>query len=216
MHDRRSGKVVEALPEAGKEVARGAHRGEEAIWAPRPVADDRIDEAGNAERVDQVADESGAADHCAGGDGGAGIGEGELEDPDGKECDTGGLVGFGRFLQEEPVITDEPVAVAEHEGEADGVEENAAEAGVNDTLHQHVDRFARTAKASLKHREADLHAEDKERRNQGPRSVDRVDDVGSLHCAVGGIDLGKEQASTGHHEGASFRLPPVSRKTVAP
>src|SRR6185369_10966786 len=75
--DRRAGEVVEARADARKEVAFAAHGGEEAVRAPRPVADDRIDEARNAKAVDQVADEAGAADHGARGDGRAGVGEGE-------------------------------------------------------------------------------------------------------------------------------------------
>ena len=157
------------VPSARQEVAGAAHGGQEAVRTPGPVADDRIDEARDGDAVEQIADEAGAADHGAGGDGGAGVGEGELEDPDGQEGDAGGLIGRRRALQEEPVVADEAVAVAEHEGEAEGVEENAAEAGVDDALHQHVDGLARAAEAGFEHGEADLHAEDQEGRDQRPR-----------------------------------------------
>ena len=36
------------VPTDGQEVARAAHGGEEAVRSPGPVADDRIDEAGDA------------------------------------------------------------------------------------------------------------------------------------------------------------------------
>ncbi len=137
------------------------------------MADDRVDEAGDAEAVEQVADESGAADHRARGDGGAGVGEGELEEPECQERDAGGFVGGRRVLQEEPVIADEAVAVAEHEGEAEGVEENAAKAGVHDAFHQHVDGFTGAAEAGFQHGEADLHAEHQEGGDQRPDRVER-------------------------------------------
>ena len=79
------------------------------------------------------------------------------------------------------MIADEAVAVAEHEREADGVEQNAAEAGIHHAFHQHVYGFAGAAEAGFEHREADLHAEHQERRDQCPGGVDRVDDIGRLH-----------------------------------
>ena len=119
----RAGKVMEALTEVGEEVACGAHGCQESVRPPCPVANDGIDEARHADRVEQVADEAGAPDHGAGGNGGAGVRERELEDPEGKEGDARCLIGCGCPLQEEPVVTDEAVAMAEHEGEADGIEE---------------------------------------------------------------------------------------------
>ncbi len=163
------------------------------------MADDRIDEAGDADRVEQIADKTGAADHCAGGDGGAGIGECELEDPDSKECHAGGLIRFGRALEEEPVIADEAVAMAEHEGEANGIEENAAETRIYDALHQHVDGFTRAAETRLQHGEADLHTEDEERRDQCPCGVDGVDDVCGFHRSIGRVHLRKEHAGDSSH-----------------
>ena len=137
------------VPELRQEVAGAAHGGEEAVRPPGPVTDDRVDEAGNADAVDQVADEAGAADHGARRNRRAGIGKGELEEPERQERNAPGLVGRRRALQEEPVIADEAVAVAEHEGEADSVEQHAAKARVYDALHQHVDRLTRAAEARL-------------------------------------------------------------------
>ena len=50
VHDGRAGEVVEVHAEARQEVAFAAHRGEEAVRTPAPVAEDRIDEAGDADR----------------------------------------------------------------------------------------------------------------------------------------------------------------------
>ena len=74
-----------------------------------------------------------------------------------------------------------------------GIEQNAAEAGVDDAFHQHVDGFARAAEAGFEHREADLHAEHEERRDQRPDRVDRVDDVVALEDRIGGEDFKAEQ-----------------------
>src|SRR5262249_31398666 len=106
---------MEALAERREEVAGCAHQSEEAVRTPSPVTDDRVDEAGNADRVDKVADEAGAADHGARRDRRAGVSESELEDPDREERNAGGFIRSGRALQEEPVVTDEAVALAEHE-----------------------------------------------------------------------------------------------------
>ena len=178
VYDRGTGEIMEAHAQRREEVAGAAHGRQPAVRTPGPVSDDRIDETGDADAVEQVADETGAADHRARGDRRAGIGKGELENPDGQERDAGGFIGRRRVLQEEPVIADEAVAVAEHERETDGVEQNAAKAGVHDAFHQHVHRLARTAEAGFEHREADLHAEHQERRDQRPHGVDRIDDVG--------------------------------------
>ena len=83
MDDRRSGKVMKAGAHPRQEVAVAAHRREEAVRPPGPVADDGVDEAGDGDAVEQVADEARATDHRAGGDGRAGVGEGELEEPEG-------------------------------------------------------------------------------------------------------------------------------------
>ena len=82
------------------------------------------------------------------------------------------------------MIPDEAVAVAEHEREAESVEQQAAQARVHDALHQHVDCFARAAEARFQHREAHLHAEHEERRHQRPDRIQRVDDVVALQHRV--------------------------------
>ena len=58
------------------------HHGEPAVRPPRPVADDRIDESGDADAVEDVADEAAAADHGARRDRRARVGERELEHPE--------------------------------------------------------------------------------------------------------------------------------------
>ena len=150
VHHRRTREIVEARAHPRQEVSGAAHRGQEAIRTPGPVADDRIDEAGDREAVEQIADETGAADHRAGSDRGAGIGEGELEEPERQERDARGFIRRRRAVQEEPVQPDEAVAMAEHERESEGVKEDAAKARVDNALHQHVDGFARAAEARLR------------------------------------------------------------------
>src|SRR5262245_28747432 len=108
-------------------VTLATHRREEAVGAPRPVPDDGINETGDRDAIDQVAAKPGPADHRTGGNRRAGVCKRKLKEPDCEECDSGRFVRRGRALQEEPVIADESVAVAEHEGEAPCVEENAAE-----------------------------------------------------------------------------------------
>ena len=132
------------------------------------MTDDRIDEAGHREAVKKIADETGAADHRARGDRRARIRKRKLEEPERQERNAGGFIGCRCALQEEPVIADEAIAVTEHERKAECVEQNAAQACVDDTLHQHVHGFARAAETGFQHREADLHAEYEKRRDQSP------------------------------------------------
>ena len=125
-----------------EEMAVAAHQSEPAVRSPRPVADDRIDKAGNTEAIQKVARESGTANHRARSNGRACIGECELENPDGKKRDPSTFISCGRPLQKEPVIADEAVAMAEHEGKADGIEQDAAKASINHAFHEHVHGFA--------------------------------------------------------------------------
>ncbi len=102
-------------------------------------------------------------------------------------------VGLGQALQEEAVRADEAVAVLEHEGEANRPEEDAADTGVGDAFDEDVHRLALAREAGFEHHEADLHAEDQERRDQRPRRVDAlIDATGSgappsCACATEGI-----------------------------
>ena len=88
VHDGRAGEVVE----------RHAIDRQPAVRTPGPVADDRVDEAGDADAVEDVADEAAAADHRARGDRRAGVGEGELEHPEREQRHAGGAVGVGQAL----------------------------------------------------------------------------------------------------------------------
>ena len=123
MHHGRPGKIMETHAQRGEDVTRAAHSRQPAVRSPSPVSNDRIDETCDTDAVKEVADESGSTDHRARCNCRAGIRKGKLEDPDRQKCDARGFVGGRRMLQEEPVISDEPVAVAEHESEADGIEE---------------------------------------------------------------------------------------------
>ena len=89
VHDRGAGEIMEGHAQGREDVAGAAHVGQPAVRAPCPVSDDRIDEASDADAVEKVADETGAADHRAGSDRRAGIGKGELENPDRQECYAG-------------------------------------------------------------------------------------------------------------------------------
>ena len=71
-----------------------------------------------------------------------------------------------------------------------------------DAFHQHVDSFARTAEASFKHGETDLHAEHKEGCDQRPCSVDRIDDIGGFHLRSTRlcINVSEEEAGDDGHD----------------
>src|SRR6266403_1955695 len=184
-------------------MAIAAHQGQPAIRTPGPVANDRIDETGNGNTVEEIADKSGPADHRSGSDCGAGIRKSKLEDPDGEERDACGFVGRRCPLQEEPVISNESIAVAEHEGKADGIEENAAKTGIYNAFHEYVDGFARTTESGLQHGEANLHAENQEGSNQRPGRVDGIDDVSSFDLRIGGIDAAEDEVGHRGHDDKS-------------
>src|SRR5438067_3718890 len=107
---------MKAHTQRWKEVSGAPHVSQPAIRTPSPMSDDWVNETGDADAIKKIADKPGATDHGAGGDGRAGIGESELENPDGQKGDTGTLISRRRVLQEEPVIADKSVAVAKHEG----------------------------------------------------------------------------------------------------
>ena len=100
VHDRRAREVAER---------RRRHRRQPAVRAPAPVADDRVDEAGDADAVENVADEAAAADHRARRDRRAGVGEGELEDPEREQRHAGRAVGVGQPLRKKPVVPMKPL-----------------------------------------------------------------------------------------------------------
>ncbi len=144
----------------------------------------------------------------------AGVGEGELEDPERQQRHARRAVRLGQALQEEAVRADEAVAVFEHEGEAPCPERNAADAGVDDAFDEDVDGLALAGEARLEHDEADLHAEDEERGDQRPRRVDGVDGVHWINgvrrlCARNGRkspgddtdDGGEAEEFAGHQPG---------------
>src|SRR5690348_13291979 len=138
VNNRGTGEVMETCAQAGKEVSGAAHSRQPSVRAPSPVTDDRVNETGDADAVKKVAHEAGPPDHGARGDGRAGVSKGELEDPHGQERDACRFIGCRRALQEKPVIADKSVTMTEHEREADGIEKNAAKAGVDNAFHQHV------------------------------------------------------------------------------
>jgi len=90
---------------------------------------------------------------------------------------------LGRIVRIVPA--DERVAGAEHEREAPAPVEQAAHAGVEHALDEHVDGFAVTTEAGLEHREAGLHAEDEEGAEQHPAGVDGIDQIAGDDRFVG-------------------------------
>jgi hypothetical protein len=158
---------------------------------PGPVAEDRVDETADEKAVDEVAPEVGASDHCSRGDRRAGVGKGELEQPERHERDadgTGQVVGRRGATEEEELMTDDPVAAAEHEGEAERPEEQGAQARVDDALLKDVDHFTGPGEPRLEHHEAGLHEEHEERRGEGPRRVDAAHGVRQRRAVtLGGV-----------------------------
>src|SRR5262249_26990472 len=101
VNDRRTREVVER---------NRLDRVEPAVGDPGPVPEDLEVEAADAEAIEEVAHEAGATDHRARGDRAAGVGEGELEEPEREERDAGRAVGVRGAVQEEELVPDEAVA----------------------------------------------------------------------------------------------------------
>jgi len=160
------------------------------------VADDRIDETRYCHAVDQIAHKPRTANHRAGSNRRTRVGKSKLEDPDRKKRDASRFISCRGVFQEEPVVADEPVAMAEHECEAPGVKKNAAKTRVYDAFHQDVHRFARPAEPGLQHRESDLHAEDEEGCDQCPDCVYRVNNVIALQRWFGSLGQSAEAEKT--------------------
>ena len=108
------------------------HLGEPAIAVPGPVAEQRVDKAGNHHCTAQITHVAGAFRHGPGGDGGGGSGEHDLEQEHGP--------GAGVSLVEHELILPEPAiaAGAEHQPEAHGPEHQSANTQVHVVLHDHV------------------------------------------------------------------------------
>src|SRR4029077_8116143 len=134
MHDCRSSEVVEV---------NRVEISQPSVRAPCPVTDDRVDEAGDADAVEQVADEIAATDHRARSNRRAGIRECILEYPVRKQRNTRGAVGRSEPMQHESGGANPRRPRTEHEGEAPQPEGDAADARVGDSFHQNVYSFTR-------------------------------------------------------------------------
>ena len=141
------------------------------------MTNDRVNETRNTQAVDQITDKPRATNHGARSDSGTSVGKRELKQPEGEKRHACGFVRCRCILEEEPVVSDQSIAVTEHEREAPCIKEDSAEACVDNTFHQDVNRLARSAKSGLKHRETDLHTEDEKCGDEGPHCVDRVHNV---------------------------------------
>src|SRR5438270_9964975 len=148
---------MKACSQTGKEVIGAAHERQKAVWTPRPMAHNGINEAGYRDTVEEIADKSGASNHRSRSDSRTGVSKSELKEPEGHEGHACGLVGAWRVSKEKPVVSDEAIAMAEHESKTKCVEQNAAETRVNDAFHEDVHGFMGAAKAGFEHGEANLH-----------------------------------------------------------
>src|SRR6185369_11952305 len=153
--------------------------------------------------IQEISNETRATDHRTRGNGGAGISKRELEKPESEKCNASRLVSCRNTTQEEPVIADESITVAEHECEADCIKKQPTKTGINYAFHQHVYGFSGSAETGLKHRETNLHGKHQEGCKQYPKCIERIDDVISLEFHVRcksrpPNDLGHEQNSTNH------------------
>src|SRR5690348_11393299 len=193
VYHRGSSEIMKAGSQRGKEMPRAAHQGQKTIGAPSPMPNDGVDKTGNGHAVKQVTCKSGAADHGAGGDRGAGVSERKLEEPEGQKSYTRALVCCRCSLEEKPMVSDEAVTMAEHEGETKRIKENAAEAGVHDAFHEDVHRLTGAAETCLEHGEAYLHAEHQEGSNQRPHCVDGINDSSGLKRGISGVDPAKHE-----------------------
>src|SRR3989442_14690909 len=63
VNNRGTGEVVEAGPDPRQEVARAAHGRQESVRTPSPVTNNRIDETGDGNAIEQIANERRTADH---------------------------------------------------------------------------------------------------------------------------------------------------------
>ena len=106
------------------------------------------------------------------------------------------------------MISDKAVAVAEHEGKAEGEEEQAAEASVDDAFHQDIYGLARAAESGLQHGKANLHSEHQERSHQCPERVDRIDDVRGFDFCIRSKDPPEEE--TGNYSDDEQKIKPCT------
>ena len=95
--------------------------------------------------------------------------------------------------------------MAKHERESKCKEKQTAKTGVYNAFHQDVHRFSRTAKTRLEHGETNLHGEDKERRQQDPQRVNRINDVVALKFGICGKCFEPQQL--GQHRNQTDQQP---------
>ena len=110
-------------------------------------------------------------------------------------------------MQEEVLVPDEAVALAELEREPDRPVQEPAEARVEDALHHDVDGFSGPGEAGLEGHEARLHEEHEECGHEHPDRVDRRHEVVRLvgdllqRCRPGRVvEQGAEQLHPAEHE----------------
>jgi len=173
VHDGRPGKIVET--EIG-----------EPSTAPHPVADDRIDEGGDQERVDQIRDEPHSLGHRTGDDRSDGSSEDRLEQPEGLQ---GQSIDRGFGTRQRPALEahERPLATV-HQSVSEQEEPQCGEAEVEHVLHQGIGSVLRSDESRFDHSEAGLHQEHEKRGNEHPQGAEPVVHRGRIHRYVLGED----------------------------
>ena len=119
-------------------------------------------------------------------------------------------------------MADHPVAGAEHEGEAEGPEQQGAQARVDDALQQDVDGLPGAGEAGLQHHEAGLHEEHQERGDEHPGRVRGVHHVVDRRCGRRVLGAGHrvqertdDELHDEQHDPDRQQLPPEEGEEVA-
>src|SRR5438309_1402942 len=113
MNHCRTGKISETSTEGRQEITSRTHCCQETIGTPGPVTNDWINEARNANAVENITSKACAANHCARCNGRSCICECKLENP---VCQYGNarcLVSSRRTRKKKPMSANETIAVTE-------------------------------------------------------------------------------------------------------
>ena len=145
-----------------------AHLSEPAA-APNPMTGNRVDEQGDAQRVQAVCGELGTLCHRTGDNGCRGRTEYRLEN---QECKKRNAIRQNRRI----ISANHRIqftAGTEHQAEANQPEYRCTDGKVHQVLHQDVAGVLRTGKTGLAHGKACLHEEHQSRTEQNPYGVYR-------------------------------------------
>jgi hypothetical protein len=135
------------------------------------MSDDRINETGYTDTVNDITPETCATNHRTGNNGRTSVGKCKLENPVCKQRNARGFVSRRSSLKKKPVHSDKTISVAEHKGVSDGPEKQAAKAGIKNTFHQNVYRFPGTGEPGFQHHETRLHTKNQKSSYQRPDRI---------------------------------------------